>query len=331
MREPVLVFIAAFFLDIALGDPRYFLHPVRLMGYLASFLENILYSSEKTPRFRGFLFWIFFQAILIGFLLLIFIIIQLISNQIVRYLFLVFILYSSFAVKDMARHIKILIEALKNNQIEKARNFLKNIVGRDTEKLNETEIIRAAIESLSESFVDGFFSAVFWFTAGALIGYYAETDSALCGILSVFFYRSVNTLDSMVGYKNARYEKFGWFSAKADDILNYFPARFVCFFLIVPALFLGGAISGLKTFFSDRKKSLSPNAAHPMAFFAGALKINLGGKAVYGQKTLEKPVIGSQFRDPDMKSLNLALKLFYISAFFSFFGFSTVLYTIILH
>ena len=163
---------------------------------------------------------------------------------------------------------------------------LSYLVGRDTEELDEESVIKAAIETSAENTIDGFVAPLFYILIGNIFG---------LGLVLGYIYKSVNTLDSMVGYKNDRYMDFGYFSAKFDDVLNFIPARIGSMLMIVAGLILGyDWKNGMKIFKRDRKNHSSPNSAHSESVVAGLLNIQLGGANRYFGKIVKKPVIGDR-------------------------------------
>jgi len=205
----------------------------------------------------------------------------------------VFVVYACLALKDMARHALPVAAALEADDLPSARAAVQRIVGRDAAVLDAPGVARAAVESVAESFVDGFFAPVCWFVAGALLAGVAGADALPWAVGAALAYRTINTLDSMVGYRDARYLLFGRVSARLDDALNFVPAR-----LSLPILFLAAGMcrldarAGWRSARRDRLKHESPNAAHAESFAAGALGLRLGGPLQYPDGPLDKPWIG---------------------------------------
>jgi len=310
-----LVIGLAFVLDLLLGDPVYFLHPVRLIGNWISKLEKIFFSHNLTGIFHGVALWFLAVIPVCGLFAFIDIILQKSHFPFLPIGVEVFVVYSCFAFRDMIDHVKPIYNALAQNNLPLARDRLKRIVGRDVGHLEEEGIVRAGVESMAESFVDGFLSPMFWFALGVFFGKLAWPGyEGLFGPGAMLVYRITNTLDSMVGYKNDIYEKFGKFSARMDDAMNFIPARLSLFF-ILPGIVLSCAnpVKATKIFFRDRHKSQSPNAAHPMSIFAGALGISLGGRAYYGGEILNKPVLGDSQNEIKKDALLMAVNIYLFS------------------
>lgn len=304
--------IIAMALDLILGDPRRLPHPVRFIGRLALWLENFLCSYINSKRLAGV-----FTAILVILISggLTFAIIHFLGfiNPNLSYLYRkasiltglgntetshimlgihgcriksiansimsIFLLYTTLAAKDLYTHGMKVYQALNSKDIAGARLSLSMMVGRDTENLNEREIIRAAVESIAESIVDGIIAPLFY----AVIG----------GPMLAIIYKAINTLDSSFGYKNERYIEFGWASARIDDAANFIPARITAFFIPVAAFFLRArARHAFRIMLRDGKKHPSPNAGLPEAAVAGALGVELGGLNYYSGRPSEKPILG---------------------------------------
>ncbi|MDY6970578.1 MAG: adenosylcobinamide-phosphate synthase CbiB, partial [Spirochaetota bacterium] len=184
-------------------------------------------------------------------------------------------------------------------RLNKAREQLSMIVGRDTQDLNESEIIRATVETVAESVVDGVISPIFY--------------AALGGAPLAMAYKAVNTLDSMVGYRNQRHEELGCFSARLDDAANFIPARISAVLIPIASLLMRMyCIGSIKTILLDGGKSPSPNSGISQAGFAGALKIQLGGDNYYEGVKHSKPVIGFAHKDREIKDIKRSIYLMYV-------------------
>jgi adenosylcobinamide-phosphate synthase len=326
MNDGVIIIGLAFLLDLAVGDPSYSCHPVRLAGKWIYSIEKLFFKLNFKGIFSGIVFWFFtVTPLLLGS----FAVFYILDNYTFHALAIgweIFIVYSCFAFRDMIDHVKPIYAALEQNDVELARKKLRLIVGRDTDSLKKEAIIRATIESISESFVDGFLSPMFWYVLGIVAGIFADKMinsqrlsfadfwGTAWGPGAMLMFRVTNTLDSMVGYQNEKYEKFGKFSARVDDLMNFMPARLSLFF-ILPGIILTRtkALSAIKIFLRDRLKSKSPNAAHSMSVFAGALEISLGGPALYNGELLNKPVIGDLKTKIKSVLIINALKIFFYS------------------
>lgn len=293
MLESSLILSAAFLLDIAFGDPAYRAHPVRLIGRLATTLEAIFFRLRATGYVGGGIFFLAMLSVVAA----VYTVTRFGFGRLhpkMPFLWEVFMLYSCIALRDLTHHALPISKALESGDLAKAREAVQRIVGRDASVLDAHGVARAAVESVSESFVDGFFAPIFWFGTGAVAAAYLGLHSATFGLLCAVLYRTVNTLDSMVGYKNERYGRFGLLSAKADDVLNFVPARLAVIPLFIAACCCRlSPISGLNVWFRDRLKSPSPNSGHAEAFAAGALGLMLNGPVTYAFGTCDKAWIGA--------------------------------------
>jgi adenosylcobinamide-phosphate synthase len=203
------------------------------------------------------------------------------------------VVYSCLALQDMVHHARPVATALEAGDLPAARTAVQRIVGRDAAVLDAPGVARAAVESVAESFVDGFFAPVCWFVTGALVAHVAGVDPLRSAILTMLVYRTVNTLDSMVGYRDERYLLFGRCSARLDDVLNFIPARLSLLILSLAASSCRlDSRSGWRVARRDRLKHESPNSAHTESFAAGALGLKLGGPLRYDDGLLEKPWLG---------------------------------------
>lgn len=274
--NPVFPLIIGFVLDLILGDPRWLPHPIRIFGKLISFGENKL-NTGSYKKLRG----AFMTLVLV---LIAYLVFTLIIKLTLDFKCLNLILLSVFVFYGLANHSLIkesywVIRKLKDEGIESARLQLSMIVGRDTENLNENQIRIAVLETLSENLSDGIIAPLFFYFIG--------------GVPLMFAYKMVNTLDSMIGYKNERYLDFGWFAAKLDDVLNYIPARLTAFLMVLITL----SFRGFTFIFKYGRKHSSPNAGYPEAALAGILNCKFGGPSVYKGKLVGKPFIGKRFRE----------------------------------
>lgn len=274
----ILYPLGAILLDLLFGDPRWFPHPIRLIGALAAATENISRSFIRNERLAGLLTLVFLLLIT-GLSVTILLRAATWLHPLAGHLTAVFLLYTTLAARDLTEHSKEVYDALQENDLIQARQRVAMIVGRDTSRLDQTGVSRATVESVAESMVDGVTAPLFY--------------GILTGPVGAMLYKAINTGDSMFGYKNEKYMKFGWASAKLDDLANFIPARLTGL-LVPPASFILGlnAKKSLKILIRDRKKHASPNSGHSEAAVAGALGIQLGGASRYFGKTVTKPTLG---------------------------------------
>lgn len=276
-------FLAGYVADLVWGDPPGWPHPVRFIGRLIEACEARLYRPNVAA---GVLFWLAVAAgVLVPVLLLAAFLPALPGAlQLIAWSYLC---YAGLATRSLHLESRRVEEALASGDLEGARRWLSCIVGRETGQLSPPEIRRAVLETVAENLSDGVVAPLFFLLLG--------------GIPGMALYKTANTLDSMVGYKNARYQRFGWASARLDDILNFLPARLTAWLIVWGAEVLGLDAAGARRILKrDGHKASSPNAGRPEAALAGALGVQLGGAAVYFGQRVEKPVIG----DPPLRPLD---------------------------
>ena len=310
-----LLLICAVILDRLIGDPPYTGHPVRLIGRSIQILES-LFRARIPNAFLGgtvltllaLAFWetLLFLAMEAAFL-----------YKPLGVLFSLYLLYSCIALRDLATHVSHVTKELSKGNLQKSREALQKIVGRDTQVLDEKGVLKATIETVSEALVDGFLSPIFYFSVFSLIGYLFQMP-CLYGLMGVLGYRIINTLDSMIGYKNERYFQFGKFAARLDDIVNFVPARLSLLFLFLSVWLLKlDVASAIKTTRRDRFCSASPNAGHPESFVAGALHITLGGPVHYPFGLVDKPEIGNGTTPLTIETVSQSLKIVTLAGYLS--------------
>lgn len=269
--SPMIVAVVAFLIDAVIGDPRSKFHPVVLIGNLISFLEKLLLRENDRPLRKVLKGGVLVYAVVI-IVMLIGMGIEIATLEIPNLAAQIFIqaLVLSFMItpKSLGKEGYDIYLLLETDHLDYARKKVSWIVGRDTENLNEAEVTRATVETVSENTVDGIISPLFYFAIG--------------GLPLAIFYRAVNTMDSMIAYKNRKYFFFGQIAAKLDDFANYIPARITAFLFICSAFILRldykNAYAMMKR---DAKKHPSPNGGYAEATVAGALNIRLGGTNYY--------------------------------------------------
>ncbi|MBW1799190.1 MAG: cobalamin biosynthesis protein CobD [Deltaproteobacteria bacterium] len=318
--EAMFILLLSFLLDLLLGDPAYHYHPIRMMGRTISQLEEGLRKHGWHGRPAGILLVVLTAV----FVLLPYLFLHTLLYHVhpwVAVIFNVFICYSCLALGDLFHHIRPVLRSLEAEDYHEARRCVAMIVGRDVSALDAAALGRAAVETMAENFVDGFLSPVFWFSFGVSLSLFINTTAINAGIIFMLLFKVVSTLDSMVGYKNVKYIRFGWAGAFMDDIMNFIPAR-----LSLPCLFLGALITGpdpvrgFKVAIRDRLKHDSPNAAHAESFMAGALGIRLGGPTRYPDGLKEKPWLGNGNPNPGVKAINRTKNNLLASAWVSVFA-----------
>ena len=302
----------AYILDLIFGDPQNIIHPVQIIGKIISLGEKILLKEKSGSRYKffaGIILNIFVVSITYGLTCLIYK-----SSKIsgVFTLIEIYLMYTVFSVNSLAREGNRVYNILKEGNIEKARKDLSYLVSRDTETMDEKMIIRSTMETISENTVDGIVAPMFYMFLG--------------GLPLAMTYKAINTLDSMVGYKNEKYMDFGKFSAKIDDIANFIPARITGFLIVAASMILRyNYKNSLKIFIRDRKNHSSPNSAHAEASVAGALGVQFGGRVSYVGKEVDKPVIGDKIKDFELEDIKKNIKIMYATSFLSLVLFSVIL------
>lgn len=303
-----LQLLAAFLIDLLLGDPRKLPHPVNGIALFAlrveTFLRDRMPSAEKLAG-------IFAVALVVGGTIAFSYTILQISFLIHAWLgaaMSIAMLYFSFATQDLARHGHAVLSALEKDKLQLARKKVGMIVGRDVGSLTEEEVAQATVESVAENTVDGATAPFFY--------------ALLFGPVGAMAYKAVNTLDSLFGYKNERYLKFGWASAKLDDFANYLPARLTVPFVALAAFIVRlDAIAVFRSAFRTARLHASPNAGYSEAAFAGALGVRLGGPRSYGGIRQMLPYLGVTDNGCTVRTVAQAVRLMILSAFlFLVFG-----------
>lgn len=272
---------AAYFLDWLIGDPRWLVHPVTLMGRVITALEIRMYPDTVTRVSRK----------IAGLCLVLFVMAgTFLGTELVLRLFqaihpllgiggAVWLISTTIAGHGLRQAALAVFSALAADDLKEGRRQVGMIVGRDSDQLSREDVIRATVETVAENTVDGVTAPLFWaFIAGA--------PGALA-------YRAVNTLDSMLGHKNNRYLEFGWVAARLDDVVNYVPARLTGLLLPVAAFLLRLNAKGcFQSILRDGRKHPSPNSGITEAGFAGAQGLQLGGPSVYNGQPSFRPYLG---------------------------------------
>lgn len=307
----VLALCVGFVLDALFGDPHFLWHPVQGIGKLIEWMEKLLFSlfhlSSEWEKDKG-------RKRAAGVILVV--VVLLASTGITILLLLAagkihpwlkfglesVICYQMLAMKSLRIESMKVYDAVKNKGLEESRHAVAMIVGRDTQNLTEEGVIRAAVETVAENTSDGVIAPMFYMF--------------LLGPAGGVFYKTVNTMDSMIAYKNDRYCYFGTAAARLDDILNFIPARLAAFLMLAAAFLLGFDVKNAwRIYRRDRHKHASPNSAQTEAVCAGALNVQLAGDACYFGKPVHKPVIGDAGRDIQVQDIKRANDMLYVASF----------------
>ena len=317
MFECFWIVLLGFILDLVFGDPSYRLHPIRIIGQSIQNLEGLLRRWNLEGRAGGVILTLVMEMVVLSVYISLSHGLRVIHTYIGLLLDL-FLFYSCLAIKDLVHHIRPVISALGQGNLTEARIAVARVVGRDVVSLNRHGVIRAAIETMAESFNDGFLSPLFWFFIGAAFGYFSGYNPVIAGVSLMLFSKVTSTLDSMIGYKNSRYILFGWAGARLDDIIHFVPARLSLFILFLGAWVSGlHPVNGLRVALRDRLNHDSPNAAHAESFVAGAIHVHLGGPTMYPDGIKNKPWLGKEYTDPEIEHIKMTERLIMASAWIS--------------
>lgn len=304
--DQMMIFSAGFFLDLIFGDPQGLPHPVRLIGKLIEAAQRLLLRGGERKGRREVWLGAVMAAMVLGCTAGAAWVVMAAAYGLHRYVGMaaeIFLTYQIFAAKCLKVESMKVYDCLKDGDLKGAREAVSMIVGRDTERLDEKGVAKAAIETVAENTSDGVIAPMVY--------------TALGGPVAGLLYKAVNTMDSMVGYKNDKYLYFGRAAAKLDDAVNYIPARISAWLMIGGAFLLGGDFSGRgawNIYIRDRKKHASPNAAHTESACAGALGVRLAGDGWYFGKLVKKPFIGDDLRQVEYEDIRRANKLMYMAA-----------------
>ena len=300
----ISAFFFGFILDMIFGDPQGFPHPVRLMGGLISELEKRLLDMEnrnpdrelKNGKLLAAAVLLSVSAVSAAVFIAAYF-----AHPILGACAEAFMTYQILAAKGLKSESMKVFDRLERDDLSGARKAVSMIVGRDTDNLDAEGVTKAAVETVAENTSDGVVAPML----------YCAVGGPVLGLM----YKAVNTMDSMIGYKNDKYLYFGRAAAKLDDAANFLPARISAVFMLFSA-FIGGFDfkNALRIYKRDRLKHSSPNSAHTEAVCAGALGVRLAGDAVYFGKTVKKPFIGEALRKIEPEDIRRANRLMYFTA-----------------
>lgn len=296
-----LPLLIGFIIDFFLGDPYCMPHPIRIIGSMITKLENLM---RRILNDREYLAGVILSITVLMISTLIPAVILFICYRINIWLGIAaegVMCNYLIAAKCLKTESMKVYKAIEENDIEKARDAVSMIVGRDTKCLDEKGIIKAAVETVAENTSDGVTAPMFYIM--------------LFGAAGGFFYKAANTMDSMIGYKNEKYIKFGRFAAKLDDILNYIPSRLTALIMIFSAYIMRFNGKGAYRIWKrDRLNHASPNSAQTESVCAGALDVMLAGDAYYFGKLCKKKTIGNDMRQIENEDIRRANRLMYSTA-----------------
>lgn len=310
----LIAIVAGFILDLIFGDPHSLPHPICLIGNFISFLERNLRKifgfSNNGLLFGGgvMVFLVISTCFAVPYALLY---LAGMVNPWLAFALETLMFYQIFATKCLRDESMKVYYALQKGDLDEARLMLSWIVGRDTKNLSEAEVTKGAVETIAENTADGIIAPMFYMFLG--------------GASLAFLYKGINTMDSMVGYKNEKYLYFGRCAAKLDDVANFIPARITGLLMIAAAYFLNlDAERAWKIFRRDRYNHLSPNSAMTESVAAGALNIQLGGGHFYFGKWVHKDTIGDDIRPVKAEDIVATNNLLYMTAILSLILFTLI-------
>ena len=292
-----------YILDLLIGDPHWLYHPVRLIGNLISLLESILLKEKDTSakKYRKGMVLAILTPLITGIVTVSILVVGYHINMILGCVIETIMCYQILAVKSLKVESMKVYYALDKEGLQQARNAVAMIVGRDTKQLDEHSVVRAAVETVAENTSDGVIAPLFYMM--------------LFGAVGGFVYKAVNTMDSMIGYKNDKYLYFGRCAAKLDDVANYIPARLSGWLMVAASAFVKMDVkNAAKIYRRDRRNHASPNSAQTEAAMAGALDVQLAGNAYYFGKLYEKPTIGDGIRPVEVEDIRRSNRLLYATA-----------------
>lgn len=300
----IIAFSLGFFMDRLFGDPYFLPHPIRLIGSMIGALEKRWNTEdERKARIRGV--WLVLVCLLLTLLVSGFILAaSYLVNDILGIIVEAVMTYQILSIKCLKDESMKVYDRLAAKDLAGARQAVSMIVGRDVDALDETGVAKAAIETVAENTSDGGIAPMIY--------------TALGGPVLGFLYKTVNTMDSMVGYKNEKYLYFGRCAAKLDDVVNFLPARISAYSMIIACIFAGRSFDtrrAFKIYRRDRRNHASPNSAQTESVCAGALGIQLAGDASYFGQVVHKPYIGDATRPVEYEDIKRANRLLYISTF----------------
>lgn len=310
MNYHIMAFFCGFILDLLLGDPYWLPHPIRLIGKLISGLEKRLHGVKKQKNrkkeFRNGIVLVMAVLLVTVLTASLILIVAYRIHPVIGIVTETVMTYQILATKCLKVESMKVYKSLREEGLGEARKAVSMIVGRDTEVLDEEGVTKAAVETVAENTSDGVTAPMLY--------------TAIGGPVLGFFYKAVNTMDSMIGYKNDQYLYFGKAAAKLDDVVNYIPARISAYLMILAAFLMGKEYNGrtaYRIYRRDNRNHASPNSAQTESVCAGALGIQLAGDASYFGKIVKKPYIGDPLRNVSYEDIRRVNRLMYMTAWLS--------------
>ncbi len=314
MNTTIWAVFLGFALDQLLGDPYHFPHPVRWIGSLIQVLEKYFRRIfPKTPQgeyFAGISLMLCVCVVSFCIPAILLALLGLVSHWL-SFAMEVVLCYYILAARSLQKESMKVYDKLEENDLAGARKAVSMIVGRDTENLTASQVAKAAVETVAENTSDGVVAPLFFMMlGGAPLG---------------FLYKGINTMDSMIGYKNKRYLHFGKAAAKLDDAVNYIPARISGLLMVLSAYLIRlDGKNAWKIFKRDRRNHASPNSAQTEAACAGALRVQLAGDAYYFGELYHKPTIGDALRPIEHEDIPRANNLMLATSLISMLLFALI-------
>ncbi|WP_069649960.1 adenosylcobinamide-phosphate synthase CbiB [Caloranaerobacter ferrireducens] len=299
----IYILIIAVILDYIIGDPHNWPHPIKYIGKLIAKYEKFIRKSNILSKRKGGFILTF--ATLTTVLVIIHYLIKFayIIHFELGFILSVYLVYASIAARCLEKETMKVYYALKEENINKARKLLSYLVGRETSQLQEKEVIRATVETIAENTIDGVIAPLMFIGFGLALGIPVEM---------AYFYKTINTLDSMVGYIHELYREIGYASAKLDDVVNYIPARVGSLLMLISGLLIGYDFkNGYMILKRDKRNHKSPNSGYSEAVVAGLLNIQLGGTNIYFGQKVYKPTIGDKNRELSIINIKDVIKIMY--------------------
>ena len=307
--------LLAVLFDYLIGDPRSSLHPVVMIGNLIAFFERKLLKVQHSPLLKNITGVVLVILVLgITYSLVAWIMLLLTSiHPWAQFIGGALLLSFTISPDSLAKAGHEIHHYLLTGDLAQARSKVGWIVGRDTDQLTVAEVTRGTVETIAENIVDGIISPLFYFVIG--------------GVPLAFLYRAVNTLDSMVGYKNEKYGDFGMCAARVDDVFNYIPARLTGILLVLAAMILGCNVYGtITTIWRDAAKHPSPNSGFAEAGVAGALGIRLGGLNYYGGVASQRAYMGEAWNQLAPIHIKQTIQMMYTATILFIIGLTIFLW-----
>ena len=306
LKYHLAAFFLGFIMDLLFGDPYWLPHPIRLIGNLIAQAEKLFYKDGKRDQkkeYRGGCMTVLTVLLVTGLVTCILLFAAYRLHPLLGARVEMIMTYQILAIKSLKDESMKVYDRLQHGTLEDARHAVSMIVGRDTQNLTEEGVVKAAVETVAENTSDGVIAPMLY--------------TALGGPVLGFLYKAVNTMDSMIGYKNDRYLYFGRAAAKLDDVVNFVPARISACLMVAATTFLkdGNPRRAWKIYRRDSRKHASPNSAQTESVCAGALGIQLAGDASYFGKIVKKPYIGDPVRQVETEDIKRTNRLMYITAF----------------